>query len=166
MYISLDWINEIINLKDIKLYKLIDKLTFSGFEVEDVIKLQFNQQEKITLIISATANRSESLSITGIVKEIQALFRKPIIKSQYIQLDDTYQKYFQKIFVSPKKLDNYSVFLTCTLENLTNLTVPNWIRERLICSNLKPTNNLLDFKTYILLETGHPFELYDQTSVV
>jgi phenylalanyl-tRNA synthetase beta chain len=47
------------------------------------------------------------------------------------------------------------------LENLTDLTVPKWIKQKLLSSGIIPVNNLLDFQNYILLETGYPFEFYD-----
>ena len=31
----------------------------------------------------------------------------------------------------------------------------------MLCSEIEPAENLLDFQTYILLETGYPFEFYD-----
>jgi phenylalanyl-tRNA synthetase beta chain len=48
-----------------------------------------------------------------------------------------------------------------TVENLTNFTVPKWLKQKLLSSGITPTNNLLDFQNYILLETGYPFEFYD-----
>jgi phenylalanyl-tRNA synthetase beta subunit len=47
------------------------------------------------------------------------------------------------------------------VENLTNFTVPKWIKQKLISSGITPVNNLLDFQNYILLETGYPFAFYD-----
>ena len=49
MYISLDWINELVNIKSIKLNKLVDKLTLGGFEVEEIFELNINQQKKVML---------------------------------------------------------------------------------------------------------------------
>ena len=45
MYISLDWINDIVNIESIKLNKLIDKLTLGGFEVEDTLELNVNKKK-------------------------------------------------------------------------------------------------------------------------
>jgi phenylalanyl-tRNA synthetase beta subunit len=44
---------------------------------------------------------------------------------------------------------------------LTNFTVPKWLKQKLIKFRITPSNNLLDFQNYILLETGYPFEFYD-----
>jgi phenylalanyl-tRNA synthetase beta subunit len=61
-----------INLDD-----LIEKLTLGGFEVEEIIELEIENQKQIALDISATANRSDSLSIQGISTEIATLLNKP-----------------------------------------------------------------------------------------
>ena len=70
MQISVKWINELINIETINLDDLIDKLTLGGFEVEEILELEINNRKEIILDISATANRSDSLSIQGISSEI------------------------------------------------------------------------------------------------
>ena len=37
MQISLQWVNELINIKTVNLEYLIEKLTLGGFEVEEII---------------------------------------------------------------------------------------------------------------------------------
>ena len=161
MYISLDWINDIVNIESIKLNKLIDKLTLGGFEVEDTLELNVNKKKVIMLDISATANRADSLSMKGIANEISALVDKPIQKIKYSSTDLKFIENFRNNLISSEKNIDCSTLVGLTIENLTDLTVPNWITEKLICSGLEPVNNLLDFQTYILLETGYPLEFYD-----
>jgi phenylalanyl-tRNA synthetase beta subunit len=84
MQISLKWINELVNIETVNLDYLIEKLTLGGFEVEEILEIEINNQKEIVLDISATANRSDSLSIQGISKEIAALLNKPT-KIQNIQ---------------------------------------------------------------------------------
>jgi phenylalanyl-tRNA synthetase beta subunit len=78
MQISLKWINELVNIETVNLDYLIEKLTLGGFEVEEIIELEIDKKKQIALDISATANRSDSLSIQGISTEIAALLNKPI----------------------------------------------------------------------------------------
>ncbi|MGH3054970.1 MAG: phenylalanine--tRNA ligase beta subunit-related protein, partial [Gaiellaceae bacterium] len=61
--------------------------------------------------------------------------------------------------------DNCSTFIAMTVENLTNISVPKWLKEKLIYSGFTPLNNLLDFQNYILLETGYPFAFYDYAKI-
>ena len=51
MKISLNWVNELVDVKTIDLKSLIEKLTLGGFEVEKILKLN----NQIILDISATA---------------------------------------------------------------------------------------------------------------
>ena len=161
MYISLDWTNELVNIQNIKLEDIIEKLTLGGFEVEEIFEIEINKKTQIILDITATANRADSLSIKGIAKEISVLLNEPISLSKYTQQkSQSFEKVKQTLLSSKKSIKNDS-FLALTIENLHDLTVPKWITEKLISSQIQPLNNLLDFQTYILLETGYPFEFYD-----
>ena len=161
MYTSLDWINELVSLETIKLNDLIDKLTLGGFEVEETLEIEINQQKKTTLDISATANRADSLSIKGIAKEIAALLNTQSLESVYTQPSVSSQEQIEAILLSAESSTNYSTFVAITIENLTDFTIPKWLTEKLLCSEIEPSNSLLDFQTYLLLETGYPFEFYD-----
>ena len=147
MEISLKWINELVNIDIIKLDDLIKKLTLGEFEVEEILEVEINNQKHITLDISATANRSDSLSIQGISTYS--------IKSE--NLKRMILKY-ARIF-SPDQ--DCIIFSSIILQNLFNTTGPKWITQKLISSSITPLNNLDDFQNYILLETGYPFAFYD-----
>ena len=73
MRISLNWINELVEVKNINVEDLVTKLTLGGFEVEEVSELKIGDSLETIIDISTTANRSDSLSIKGIAKEIAAL---------------------------------------------------------------------------------------------
>ncbi len=176
MQISLKWINELINIETIQIDDLIDKLTLGGFEVEEILEIEINQEKQIVLEISATANRSDSLSIQGISTEITALLdQKPKI-STYANNSLDWKQTIENLsiigsesnlsvsrdFSIKENNQNYcSTFLTVVVENVTDTTTPQWIKEKLISSGITAVNNLLDFQNYILLETGYPFAFYD-----
>ena len=161
MQISLKWINELVNIEIVKLDNLIEKLTFGGFEVEEILKVEIDNEEHITLDISATANRSDSLSIQGISTEISALLNQPITISNYsIKSDNLKQTILNNAkILSPEK--ECSIMVSVIIDNLIDTTVPKWITQKLISSGIEPLNNLFDFQNYILLETGYPFEFYN-----
>ena len=161
MYTSLDWINELVSLETVQLNDLIDKLTLGGFEVEETLEIEINKQKKTVLDISATANRADSLSIKGIAKEITALLNTESLESIYTQQALDYNDQIENRLISAEPSINYSTFVAITIDNLTDLTIPKWLTEKLLCSEIEPAENLLDFQTYILLETGYPFEFYD-----
>lgn len=161
MQISLNWINELVNIETVSLDYLIEKLTLGGFEVEEILEVEIENQKQLVLDISATANRSDSLSIQGFSLEIAALLNKPSQISDYSLQDKNWNHQIKKFSKSFPPETPCSTFLSIIIENIENTTVPKWIKQKLISSGITPLNNLLDFQNYILLETGYPFAFYD-----
>lgn len=161
MQISLEWVNELINVKFVDLDYLIEKLTLGGFEVEEIIEVKINNKKIITLDISATANRSDSLSLQGISLEIAALLNKPPKTLKYSMKTFQWNEKIRNLSKTSLTENECSMFLGITVENLTNLRSPNWLKCKLLASGVTVENNLLDFENYILLETGYPFQFYD-----
>jgi len=161
MQISLRWVNELVDLEKIKLDDLIDKLTLGGFEVEDVLDIQLAESKTIALEISSTANRSDSLSIQGLSLEIAALLNQTPKKINYSERMCPWAQYFGQLEPTTAISDNCSDFIGIIVENVNDFTSPKWLQQKLIASGLPVENNLLDFKNYILFETGYPLEAYD-----
>lgn len=161
MQIPISWINELIGVETIPLDSLIEKLTLGGFEVEEILELEVNNQKQIVLDISATANRSDSLSIQGISSEIAALLNKPIKKSNYLTKSLKWKEVIDNHTKTITNDNHCSMFLSVTVENFNNTSVPKWITQKLLSSGILPSNNLDDFQNYVLLETGYPFCFYD-----
>ncbi len=166
MQISLKWINELVDIEKIKLDNLVEKLTLGGFEVEEIIEIKISKTNQIVLDISATANRSDSLSIQGISLEIAALLDTPVNISNHLIPS---QKLKQIIL---EKATIFSIDTGCTallsvsIENLADSIIPKWITKKLISSGLTPSHTLADFQSYILLETGYPLAFYDLDKII
>jgi phenylalanyl-tRNA synthetase beta chain len=161
MQTSLKWVNEFVNIETVNLDYLIEKLTLGGFEVEEILEFDINGQKEIAVDISATANRSDSLSIEGISKEVALLLNKPFRVTNYSIEDYQWKEAIEHESSTIQNIQDCSTFITMTVENLSNVTVPQWLKHKLLSSGITPSNNLLDFQNYILLETGYPFEFYD-----
>lgn len=163
MQISLKWLNELINIDNINQHDLIEKLTLGGFEVEDIIETEIYGEPDTILDISATANRADSLSTYGLAKEISALLNEKITISKYAANNFKSIKTLDELVKAKEtsNFENLSIFSAITIENLTNLSSPNWLKQKLISAGITPSNDLLDYQQYIILETGYPFEFYD-----
>jgi phenylalanyl-tRNA synthetase beta chain len=161
MQISLKWLNELVNIETVNLDDLIEKLTLGGFEVEEILELEINNKKEIALDISATANRSDSLSIQGISSEVAALLNKSIQPTKYSISNLDWKSDIESLSSILQNGQNCSTFIAMTVENINDFTVPKWIKDKLVSSGITTTNNLSDFQNYILLETGYPFEFYD-----
>jgi phenylalanyl-tRNA synthetase beta chain len=161
MQIPISWIDEIVKIDNVSLTLLVNKLTLGGFEVEEILERKINNQKQTILDISATANRSDSLSIQGISTEIAALLDKPVKVFDYCSKPKSWIDYIAKNSESVPNDSNYSEFLAIVLENFVDKTIPKWITQKLISSGINASKNLLDFQNYVLLETGYPICIYD-----
>ena len=161
MEISLKWVNELINIEILQLEKVVEKLTLGGFEVEEIIEKQIDTKTQITLDISATANRSDSLSIHGISAEISALLNQPLKAEKYRVKESNWVNVFKGSAQNLSKNSYCQLFFAVIIENITDVIPPKWLKQKLSYSGVVPKNDLQDFQTYIQLETGYPFELYD-----
>lgn len=165
MRISLDWVKELVNIENISLDEVVQKLTLGGFEVEEVLDLIINNNQQTILEISATSNRADSLSIKGISKEIGILLNRPANISQYSTNFFELERIIHNSRVIENNLEDCLTFIAISIENISNSNSPKWLQQKLLASELTPLNNLLDFQNYILLETGYPFEFYDLEKV-
>jgi len=163
MLIPISWITELLDIREFSLNQVIEKLTLAGFEVEEIINLIIFQDEEIVLDISATANRSDSLSICGIVEEISALIDQPKLTFAYNKNNSIFYNHIEDSFKieSENLLNDCSLFSNIIVTNITEKSSPRWLQKKLIACGLTVENNLLDLQNYILLETGYPFEFYD-----
>jgi phenylalanyl-tRNA synthetase beta chain len=161
MQISLKWVSELVDIQTISLEDLIEKLTLGGFEVEEILEIEIENNKTMGLEISTTANRSDSLSIQGIALEMAALLQKPLKTSNYISGMVYKNQQIQKLITNPLLSKDCSEFKVVTIENLTNFESPKWLKQKLIVSGVSPENTIVDFQNYILLETGYPLDLYD-----
>ena len=161
MQISLKWVSELVDIETISLEDLIEKLTLGGFEVEEILEIEIENEKTVGLEISTTANRSDSLSIEGLAIEIAALLQKPLKTSDYVYQTFKENQKIHQLTQKPLLSNDCSEFKAVTIENLTNFESPKWLKQKLIASGVLPENSLIDFQNYIVLETGYPIEAYD-----
>ena len=161
MQISLRWINELVNLETVDIEDLINKLTLGGFEVEEVLEIEISNAKTTAFEISATANRSDSLSIQGLSLEIAALLNSIPKKLNYSTKIYPWSQQFEKFHSNLAIQNDCSGFIALSIENLSDFTSPKWLQQKLIASGFPVNNNLVDFQNYILIETGYPLEFYD-----
>jgi phenylalanyl-tRNA synthetase beta chain len=161
MQISLKWINELVDIETISLKDLIEKLTLGGFEVEEILEIEIDNEKTMALEISTTANRSDSLSIQGIALEIAALLQNPLKISNYTTVSLDWNHKIHKLPQNNLVSQDCNEFITLIIENVTNFASPKWLQQKLVASGIIAENTVLDFQNYILVETGYPIEVYD-----
>ena len=106
-----------------------------------------------------TANRGDLLSILGMAYEIGAIYDKEV------KLPDlTHKEVGEKIDTKFKigvETENCKLLLVRKVENVVIKESPDFIKNRLIASGIRPINNVVDISNYVMLELGQPLHFYD-----
>ncbi len=106
-----------------------------------------------------TANRGDLLSILGMAYEIGAIYDKPV---KEVDLSHKEQgEDINKIFNAKVETDNCKMLIVKKVENVKIKESPDFIKNRLIASGIRPINNVVDISNYVMLELGQPLHFYD-----
>ena len=106
-----------------------------------------------------TSNRGDLLSILGMAYELGAIYKKEVK-----EIDLNYKENNESIkdeFNINIKTEDCPLFLAKKVKNVTIKESPNFIKNRLIASGIRPINNVVDISNYVMLETGQPLHYYD-----
>lgn len=128
---------------------------------EDAVKYLKMDDEVIDFEL--TANRGDLLSILGMAYEIGAIYDKKVK-----EIDLSYQENNEDIndnFKVEVNTDNCSIFLAKKVKNIKIEESPDFIRNRLMASGIRPINNVVDISNYVMLETGQPLHFYDSDTL-
>ena len=121
---------------------------------EDPIKYMGLDDEVIDFEL--TSNRGDLLSILGMAYEIGAIYGKKVK-----DIDLSYKEEGNIDFNLDIETDNCTLFLAKEIKNITIKESPDFIKNRLIASGIRPINNVVDISNYVMLETGQPLHFYD-----
>ncbi len=111
--------------------------------------------------VSVPANRPDLISYRGLAREITALKGLGLAKRNE-KLDFTkLRSKLLKVSVSEPTL--CSRYTAVRLTGIEIKPSPEFIRNRLIESGLRPINNVVDITNYVMLETGQPLHAFDAT---
>ena len=124
---------------------------------EDALKYLGYDDEIIDFEL--TANRGDLLSILGMAYELGAIYDKKVkdIDLNYNEIKEDIKDEFNIDI----KTDNCSLFLAKKVKNVVIKESPDFIKNRLMASGIRPINNVVDISNYVMLETGQPLHFYD-----
>lgn len=106
-----------------------------------------------------TANRGDLLSILGMAYEVGTIYGKKVKDidlSHNESGEDLNESFKVKI-----NTDNCKLFLARKALNIQIKESPEFIKNRLIASGIRPINNVVDISNYVMLECGQPLHFYD-----
>ena len=139
-------------------YSGIYELGSDAIVGEDSIKYLGLDDEVIDFEL--TSNRGDLLSILGMAYEIGAIYG-----SKVKDIDLTYNASGNIDFNLDIETDNCSLFLAKQVKDVTIKESPDFIKNRLIASGIRPINNVVDISNYVMLELGQPLHFYDNDTL-
>jgi len=124
---------------------------------EDAIEFMGLDDEVIDFEL--TSNRGDLLSILGMAYEIGALYEEKVNEIDLSYKEE--KEFIEENFTLDIQTENCPLFLAKKVVGVTIKESPEFIKNRLIASGIRPINNVVDISNYVMLETGQPLHYYD-----
>ncbi|WP_070326958.1 phenylalanine--tRNA ligase subunit beta [Exiguobacterium aurantiacum] len=124
----------------------------------DVISLLDLDDEVIEL--GLTPNRSDCLSLYGIIHEVAAILERPYTLPAADVETDTPNDVSVRL-----ETDNCTYYATRRVDGVTIGESPQWLKNVLIAEGVRPINNVVDVTNYVMLELGQPLHAFDTSKL-
>ncbi|MCX6808717.1 MAG: phenylalanine--tRNA ligase subunit beta [Candidatus Berkelbacteria bacterium] len=112
--------------------------------------------------IEITPNRGDLLSHIGVARELKALLKKELKKSNY---ELKINKEAKEIEISVVDSSLCPQYYGLKISGVKPAESPKWLKDRLTSSGFRPINNIVDVTNYILLDLGQPLHAFDATKL-
>nr|UAD84250.1 phenylalanine-tRNA ligase beta subunit [Gracilaria changii] len=159
MKFSLRWLRQIVDLEGIAFNSLAEKLTISGFEIENIVYDSSNND--ILFDLTTTANRQDVLSVIGLAREISCLFNRTL---KYKFYKDSIAINIDYLNLSNNSISLLDLFLV-QMNYLHNNVSPLWLQYYLKSYGIDPSNLLSDISEYIYLKWGQFIQIFDKSKI-
>ena len=131
-------------------------------KIGDKVSSYFNITNDFVIGVSLTPNRGYALSHLGIARDLAASTNKKVIIPEK---QNGWGRECTKpgIIIEDKEL--CKTFTGVLIKNVKITSSPEWIKNRLLLTGIKPKNNIVDITNYIMLGYGQPMHAYDLKSI-
>ena len=111
-----------------------------------------------------TPNRPDCLSVIGLAREAAATFKKPL-KLHTPEIHGCGGSIADLVDIEIEDADLCPRYTARMVKNVKIAPSPEWMRERLRNSGVRPINNIVDITNYVMLEYGQPMHAFDFSCV-
>lgn len=120
----------------------------------DVLDLLDLNDEVIEL--GLTPNRSDCLSLYGIIHEVAAILERPYTLPEA----DVTSSSASEVSIE-LATPNCPYYAAREVRGVTIAESPQWLKNILIAEGVRPINNIVDVTNYVMLEIGQPLHAFD-----
>jgi phenylalanyl-tRNA synthetase beta chain len=116
-----------------------------------------------TIDLAITANRGDCLSVTGIAREVGALYRLPVRAVEVRPVAPAHDDVVPVRLEAPQSCPAYAGRVIHDVR--VDAPTPMWMRERLRRAGVRPLQIVVDVTNYVMLELGQPLHAFDYAKV-
>ena len=158
MRILLSWLADFVTVP-VGVKELADGLDMRGFEVAAVEPAASEASpDDAVLDLEITTNRPDCLSVTGIAREVGAMYRTELrLPPSESQADGARVPEFSVTLEDAELCPRYAA----AVAEVTVGPSPEWLARRLEAAGVRAINTIVDATNYVLLELGHPMHAFD-----
>ena len=137
----------------------LDEKCTVGQGCYEIYKERFIKKMDCLISVNLTPNLAYSSSYLGIAKDLGAALNVKT-NTKYTKQDvKELDKNILDVDITDNSLCNR--FSCILIRNVDIKESPKFIKDRLINSDIKPINNVVDLSNYVMLELGIPLHVYD-----
>lgn len=160
MKISLNWINDYVDLDGIDTDWLVNKFTITTAEIEEVHHME--DDVIIEIDNKSLTNRPDLWCHYGIAREISAIAGRKLRGVDYVNEEMLKQidgRPLNVDILDRKKCLRYSAI---KIGNVNITMSPEPVAARLTNCGIKPINIIVDMANYVMLDIGQPLHTFDE----
>ncbi len=113
-----------------------------------------------------TSNRVDCYSVLGIAREAAATFNKPFKAPEVpVTGENETETSADHISIEIRDKDLCTRYVGRVVRDIKFGESPDWMKERLRASGIRPINNVVDITNYVMLEYGQPMHAFDLSTI-
>jgi phenylalanyl-tRNA synthetase beta chain len=155
MRVPFEWVKQYVDVEG-SADEIGRRLTMGGLEVEGIEDSAIGP----VLDVYVTPNRGDCLSMTGVAREIAALFGQSLkAPAPSPSTDGGEAASLTRVEIEDLRLcPRYAARL---VRNVKVGPSPEWMQRRLEAAGMRPIGNVVDVTNYVMLEMGQPLHAFD-----
>ncbi len=156
MKISLNWLQDYIDVSGYSARQIGDTLSDRGFPIESIETVG----DDTVLDVELTSNRGDCLGHIGIARELSAAYGRPLrLPSVELPQSDRHISEFVDVQIDEPALCGR--YTAAVIEGVRVGPSPDWVQKRLNAVGVRSVNNVVDATNYAMMEHGQPPHAFD-----
>jgi phenylalanyl-tRNA synthetase beta chain len=115
--------------------------------------------------IGLTPNLGHCNSVIGVARELSAVLKTPVVYPQIFLEENKSLHTLGLIKVDLQDHEKCPRYSCRVIKNVKVGPSPEWLKQRLLASGIRPINNVVDITNYVFLESGQPLHAFDYDKI-